>query len=154
MTEDNQQILSYLDLFVRDDPPDLSRLYQMLHRDFAFTDPFHQITGPAPFYRLLLKTRRLSASFTVLALAQLPEERASERHWPSELHWVVKWRFCGRLPVVGVLDPTGFCEVAQDRATGRILRHDDYWDSAVQIYMRLPLLGYLIRTIARHIGKD
>lgn len=149
MTEDNQQILSYLDLFVRDDPPDYSTLCQLIHANFVFTDPFHQITGPAPFYRLLLKTRRLSPSFTVLALAQLPEERAS-----SELHWVVKWRFCGRLPVVGVLDLTGFCEVAQDRATGRILRHDDYWDSAVQIYMRLPLLGYLIRTIARHIGKD
>ena len=154
MTDDKQQVVNYLDLFVRDDPPDLSALCQMLHANFVFTDPFHQITSPDRFYRLLLKTRRLSPSFTVLALTQLPEERASERHWPSELHWIVKWRFCGRLPVVGVLDFTGFCEVAQDRATGRILRHDDYWDSAVHIYMRLPLLGYLIRTIARRIGKD
>ena len=150
MTDDHQKIRDYLDLFVRDDPPDLSALCQILHPDFVFTDPFHQITGPDGFYRLLLKTRRLSPDFTILALAQLPDKGAS----PPEILWIVKWRFCARLPVVGVLDFTGYCEVAQDRATGRILRHEDYWDSAVQIYARIPLLGWFIRTIARRIGRD
>ena len=154
MTDETQQIRDYLDLFVCDDPPDLSALCQILHRDFVFTDPFHQITGPDGFYRLLLKTRRLSPDFTVLALAQLPDKGASEILWPPEILWIVKWRFCARLPVVGGVDFTGYCEVAQDRATGRILRHEDYWDSAVQIYARLPLLGGVIRWIARRIGKD
>ena len=150
MTDDNQKIRDYLDLFVRDDPPDLSALCQILHRDFVFTDPFHQITGPDGFYRLLLKTRRLSPDFTILALAQLPDKGASS----PQILWIVKWRFCARLPVVGVLDFTGYCEVAQDHATGRILRHEDYWDSAVQIYARLPLFGWFIRAIARRIGRD
>ncbi len=154
MTDHRQQLLDYLDLFAGDDPSDFSHLCQMIHPDFVFTDPFHQITGPECFYRLLLKTHRLSPSFAVLALAQLPRDKTSEQLWASEQLWVVKWHFCGRLPLIGLLDFTGFCEVAQERATGRILRHDDYWDSGVHIYARLPLLGSLVRRIARQIGTD
>ena len=39
-------------------------------------------------------------------------------------------------------------------ADGRIARHRDYWDAAEELYMKLPLLGRLMRWLQHHLEAD
>ncbi|WP_343564023.1 nuclear transport factor 2 family protein [Kiloniella sp. b19] len=142
-----QELQAYLDFFVHIGEQDLSALPALVAQhtstDFRFIDPFNSLQGQEAFCKLLDKTRRdvRSPSFEILAITTLNET-------DSERNWVIKWRFRGKVPVLETMDVTGFSEILQDRHTGLIHSHHDYWDASVHFYGRLPLIGPVLRWIA------
>lgn len=62
-----------------------------------------------------------------------------------------RWLFEFKVPVIGfgkTWQVTGVSVLALDER-GLIKEHLDYWDSATQIYMKLPLVGLLIRGLRK-----
>jgi hypothetical protein len=43
------------------------------------------------------------------------------------------------------------CSHLQHNAAGLISQHRDYWDAAEELYEKLPLLGWLMKTIKRKL---
>jgi hypothetical protein len=69
----------------------------------------------------------------------------------GDREWIVKWRFTAGLPVIGAINVPGVTELVLDEA-GLIDSHIDYWDSGLEIYGRLPIVGGIVRSVRKRLS--
>lgn len=123
-------------------PERLDALAEFYAPDARFRDPFNEVRGVAAIralfedmYRRLDEPRfRVTASFAGrdgLVLA-----------------WEFRFRFRGHAGAPDVV--RGMSHLRLD-AAGRVLHHEDYWDSA-ELYDKVPLLGALVRALRRRVA--
>ena len=146
--EPRRALERYLDLFVHSSgaAPGREQVEELVCEDFSFSDPFNRISGPGRLAELLAKTRREvpDARFDMLCI-----QRVEDAGPGRQATWLVKWRFVGRVAVIGQMDFVGMSEIVQDLPSGRISRHVDFWDAAAAFYARLPVFGPLVRLLGR-----
>jgi len=113
------------------DPDSVGQLEAFCASDIVFRDPFNEIRGLPGFSRVFLHMFEAldRPRFEILDTAI------------SGRTAYYKWRFTactkrGRMN----LDLVGMTEAVFD-IDGRVSTHIDYWDSASQLYARLPLIG-------------
>lgn len=136
MSQLNEQICQgYLELFANLTPERISEFSHWVSEDIHFRDPFNDVYGIEAMQAILLDMfeRSEEPKFDVL------------EHSLDGSQAYLRWNFRAKIPVIGRLDVEGVSRICFG-ADGRITEHLDYWDSA-PIYLRLPLLGALLRRL-------
>jgi steroid delta-isomerase len=119
-------------------PEGLERLLALASDDIRFTDPFNDVAGKAGLRAILedMTERCREARFTILDVAS------------SERAGYIRWRFdCvprGRGRSAWCFE--GMSEIHLN-AAGKVSVHADHWDSATQLYAKLPVVGWPLRRI-------
>jgi steroid delta-isomerase len=121
-------------------PETIPALLALAAADIRFRDPFHDLRGRDAFERVL---RHM---FATLAEPRFVVTDHALGVAAGYLRWTFTWRRAGRTQSI---DGVSEIAVAPD---GRIAAHLDHWDSGMQVYARLPLLGAAVRAVARRIA--
>lgn len=135
---------AYVALFAELTPERLDEFRALCIDDVRFVDPFNDVTGIERFIGIFRH---------MYATVDAPRFEIVD-HVLGERAAYVRWRFIGRpkrAPRDLVLE--GMSEVcfAED---GRVRAHVDHWDAASQLYARLPIIGPLMRWLARRLSAD
>ena len=125
-------------------PASLDRIDRYYPEDCHFKGPFNQGHG-------LAQTRRLSAHL----FASLREPRFQVRGTVVQgsdcfLSWDLLFRFKRYSDAGQRVHGASHLKLAAD---GRIAYHRDYWDTAEELYEKLPLLGSLMRWLKRRVAR-
>lgn len=110
----------------------------------SFRDPFNEVRGVEELRRVFermyetLESPRFTISETILQ-----ENRA-----------VLVWDFDFRIKAFQPARERRIHGVSLVRFApdGRVVEHRDYWDAAGELYAKLPLVGPLMRCLARRMG--
>ena len=118
-------------------PESLDRFGEFYAEHARFKDPFNEVSG-LPAIRRIFSHR----------VAQLQEPRfvVSEKAGAGDtafLVWTLHFRRGGKEETIH-----GVSRLHWD-ANGKIDDHRDYWDAAEELYMKLPLVGGLLRRLQR-----
>lgn len=117
-------------------PGGAEALLALAHDDIRFSDPFSDVTGKPGLRAVLtdMAERCTEARFDVVDVAA------------SNHAGYIRWRFefvpRGRSKEVWQFDGMSEIHIADN---GLIVRHIDHWDSASQLFAKLPILGWPIR---------
>ena len=118
-------------------PDQLDRFAEFYSADAYFKDPFNEVRGVDAISRIFEHMFR-----------QVSEPRfvVSERVVDSGGAMLI-WEFHFRIRVLGKHRAQSMRGVSHLRfdAAGKVCYHRDYWDTAEELYMKLPGLGTLMR---------
>jgi len=121
-----------------------NRTREVYAADVYFRDPFKEIHGEPEFEAYLL---RGSTSVTEFSMGW---KDVSE----SDGNYYFRWIMSVKLKRDSAKDPptrvTGISHV-RFGPDGRVIFHQDYFDGAALIYEKVPVMGWAIRAIKRHI---
>jgi steroid delta-isomerase len=112
--------------------------------DAFFKDPFNEVRGIGELRRIFghmyetLDEPRFRITETIL------EGDRAVLIWDFDFR-VKKWK-------PGVQQTIHGLSVVRFAADGRVAYHRDYWDAAGELYAKLPLVGPLMRFLARKMG--
>jgi hypothetical protein len=123
-------------------PGTVNELSGMVTDDFKFTDPFTTLHGPDKVCAYLAKT------FTE---TEHPNFVVTHEAVDDDLGFL-RWQFSAKVPVIGQWEFTGMTEVSFNEDGSLLASHIDYWDSGQHFYARLPILGWIIRRLARRVA--
>jgi len=138
----SQQTLdAYVAFFERMTREDLVRLPEFFSQQAHFKDPFNDVYGieriSTIFYHMF---DTLTAPKFVIEEAVLNADVA-----------YIKWQFTGVCKAKPI-ELIGVSRVVFDQQS-LVLEHIDYWDASEQFYMKLPLIGTLLRFIRRQASN-
>lgn len=126
--------------FERFQASDVDALGDIYSDDAAFKDPFNDVQGLASIqrvYRHMFETLE-DPRFTVW------------RCTPGDGDCWLGWRFSfGTGSATRIVKGASHLEFAPD---GRIQSHRDYWDPAEELYLDVPVLGWIMRTVRRRLA--
>jgi len=122
-------------------PQSLSQIADLYTDDARFKDPFNEVTG-------LPGIKRVFAH--MFETVQNPRFVVRHTMTQGEQAWLT-WDFLidrpdGTLTVHGATQLT----FAPD---GRVSVHRDYWDTAEELYAKLPVIGVLVRWLTRKLSS-
>lgn len=133
-----------IDFYQHLTPASLARFRELYSADCWFKDPFNEVRGAVAMQGIFAHMFRQ---------VEKPHFVVSERvvdAGGAVLVW--EFRFClrqWRRDQVQVI--RGVSHLKFD-AAGRINYHRDYWDSAEELYAKLPCLGALMRALRKAFG--
>jgi len=137
-------LADYAAYFERVAPETLDELPALLAADARFRDPFNDARGLEAIRRVFERMFETCAEVRFRVHDQALSAAAGYLLWTMTFR--PRARGMGRRP----WRIEGMSRVRFD-AAGKIVEHIDYWDAGSQFYARLPLLGGLIRWIARRV---
>ena len=118
--------------------PSSRLLAEIAEPDVRFRDPFNDVSGHGAVRRLFQHTLSHTSDLRFEVL---------DRAWSGQTVYI-KWRMQTRVKVIGEWEVTGMSEVLFSDA-GLVQSHIDYWDAAQDYYGKIPLIGSLLRLLAR-----
>lgn len=127
-------------------PDDVPRFIEHYREDARFKDPFNEVEG-------IDAIRRIFAH--MFEQVDAPRFRVLERftgHQGAMLLWEFDFRprLLGR--GVGPLHTLRGVSHLQFDGEGRVASHRDYWDTAEELYFRVPGLGLVLRGMRRALA--
>lgn len=125
-------------------PDSVARIHEFYAAHARFKDPFNDVRGAAAIERIFAHMFRQVESPRFVFAEQIVDVRSAFLVW--DFHFGV--RFWGRRRDL-VIRGASHLLFAPD---GKVLLHRDYWDSGEELYMKLPLLGMLIRALRRRLA--
>ena len=143
--EYQDQVDAYINLF--------NNLHHELNRDairqltdaqIRFVDPFNDVTGQPAFEAVLNHFRHQ---------VEHPHFEIQQIAWSGRHYCLLRWEFSGRLKRLGWWQFPGVSEISLNDQ-GQILMHRDHWDAGQFFYMKLPLVGSLLRWIRYQIQRQ
>jgi steroid delta-isomerase len=120
-------------------PSHLERLGDIYCEEAAFKDPFNEVRGLPAIRRIFAHMFDTLREPRFRVTGTIAEGMQAMVAW--EFHCLIR-RGSRPLCLRGASHLTF-------GADGRVLSHRDYWDTAEELYMKLPLLGSLMRTLRR-----
>lgn len=139
MSVRSQGVARYARYFESLTPDLLADLKDYCTEDIRFEDPFNRVRG-------------------VDSMAAIFRHMYEDTDDPTfQVHdWAVSedvaylfWRFsCRKLGQTIEFDGVSRLRVADD---GRIREHVDYWDTAAAVWSKVPVIGWIIRMLARRL---
>jgi steroid Delta-isomerase len=125
-------------------PASVARFPEFYSADAYFKDPFNEVRGIEAIQRIF------SHMFK-----QVDEPRFSVSERVVDAHGaMLVWTFSFRVKRRG----KGQAQIMRGAshlkfdAAGKVNYHRDYWDTGEELYMKLPLLGSLIRALRRTLA--
>lgn len=125
-------------------PETVSRIGDLYAIDARFKDPFNDVQGvPAIEHifrhmftqveapRFVVTERIVQYDSAMLAWRFEFGVRVGKRVHPQVVNGVTHFKFDGE---------------------GKVSLHRDYWDTGEELYMKLPLLGWLVRALRRRLS--
>ncbi|MBE0439644.1 MAG: nuclear transport factor 2 family protein [Gammaproteobacteria bacterium] len=137
----HQQVLNdYVALFENMKRDDLVNLDRFFTSNAHFKDPFNDVHG-------LDKIRHIfEHMFTTV---KNPSFRVDEALLNNDIAYI-KWQFSAQINSKG-MTLVGISRVVFNQQ-GLVSEHSDYWDASEQFYMKLPIIGALLRFIQRQVS--
>ncbi|MDE2604310.1 MAG: nuclear transport factor 2 family protein [Burkholderiales bacterium] len=136
-----QAVTRIVQLFETLAPQDVARLGEFYMPDAWFKDPFHEVRGLGEVQRIFAHMFEALQAPRFIVTARIVQGDQCFLAW--EFRFAFRsWRR-GREQVVRGGSHLGLA------ADGRVAWHRDYWDAAEELYGKLPLLGGLMRWLAR-----
>ena len=131
---------AYADHAERLTPDNLDELRNLLSPNIHFTDPFNDTHGIDDYIRVLAK---------MFEDVDNPQFQMTDRAVSDQagyLRWNFTFKFRGKDWEIPGMSEVHFTE------GGLIKRHIDYWDSGTYFYAQLPLIGRVLKWIAKRVG--
>lgn len=126
-------------------PADVSRLGELYASDAYFKDPFNEVRGVPAIERIF------THMFTALDQPHFVVTGRVVQGDECVLLWEFRFRF-KRFDTRSWQTVRGSSHVRFD-AHGRVAYHRDYWDTAEELYEKLPALGSLMRWLKRRANR-
>lgn len=125
-------------------PESVARFGNFYAEDAYFKDPFNEVRG-LPAIRRIFKH--------MFDQVEEPRFTVIEKVDAGDTALLV-WEFSFRVRRFGLAQALLLRGVSHLRldAAGKVAYHRDYWDAAEELYMKLPLLGGLMRTLQRALA--
>lgn len=146
MTEPTDQqrnlVAAYRRYYENLSPGTVHQLSGMVTPDFFFRDPFATLHGPEQVCAYLARTFRETGN---------PRFKITHTAFDGDMAFL-RWNFHAKIPVIGPWDVTGMTALTFNKNNNLLASHIDHWDASQAFYARLPVLGWIIRWLARRIG--
>ena len=141
MASQQQALDNYIVFFEQMKREDLTRLPTFFAQQARFKDPFNDVYGIEAIRQVFHHMfETLTSSKFVIEEAVLDSGVA-----------YIKWQFTGELKAKS-LKLVGVSRVVFDEV-GFVSEHIDYWDASEQFYMKLPVIGSILRFIQRQAAS-
>lgn len=130
-----------IDFFHGLSPESVARFPEFYGADAYFKDPFNEVRGVAAIQHLFVHMYEQVAE---------PRFMVSEKVVDDDGAMLI-WTFTFRTARRGGGEKQVIRGVSHLRfdAAGKVNYHRDYWDAAEELYMKLPVLGILMRGLRR-----
>ncbi|MBN8198538.1 nuclear transport factor 2 family protein [Thalassospira povalilytica] len=135
-------IAAYGAYFENLSPETVNELSGMVTDDFTFSDPFTTRKGPDDVCAYLGKT------FTD---TENPNFVVTHEALDGDIGFL-RWQFSAKIPVIGHWEFCGMTELTFNQDGSLLASHVDYWDSGQHFYGKLPVLGWIIKRLARRVA--
>ena len=135
----NNKIKKYLSLFENLSIKNLNNFDQLIDDQIIFSDPFNKIKGKENFKKLFKKT---------LKLLEKPKFKIHTVSFIKNVYFV-KWEMEFKA-FKKEQKITGLSEIKINQ-NGFISEHLDYWDSFNQFYLKLPIIGKILKIFSNII---
>jgi steroid Delta-isomerase len=142
MTDIAAKAAAYAAYFERVAPDNLGELRDLCAADVRFRDPFNDVRGQDQIVRIFSKMFEDVAEPTFDVL----DNAVSGSN--SYLRWVFHFKNKKNGKAFSI---EGMTEVHFDQ-TGLVIAHLDHWDAASQLYVHVPLLGWVLRQIRKRLA--
>lgn len=126
------------------EPADVDRIAELYAPQALFKDPFNDVRGPDAIGRIF------AHMFVALDSPRFVVRERVRDGAQAFLVWDFEFRFRRGAPA-GTQRIRG-CSHLRFDSRGRIVSHRDYWDAAEELYGKLPVIGALMRWLARRAG--
>ena len=121
-----------------------SELAPLFDEQVFFKDPFNQVTGKPAVLKIF------EHMFLTLESPQFKVKHIALSQEIGYLHWDFQFSLPNQTERQTI---EGLSQVHLN-SQGLIEQHIDYWDSSVYVYGKIPLLGWIIRQIAKRLAAD
>ena len=125
-------------------PESVSRIGDLYAADAHFKDPFNDVQGVPAIERIFRH---------MFTQVDAPRFVVTERivQYDSAM---LAWRFEFGVKVGQAVRPQVVHGVTHFKfnAQGKVSLHRDYWDTGEELYMKLPVLGWVLRALRRRLG--
>lgn len=125
-------------------PETISRIGDLYAADARFKDPFNAVQGVPAIEHIFrhMFTQVESPRFVVT-------ERIAQNNSA-----MLAWRFEFGVRVGKTVRPQVVNGVTHFKfdVNGKVSLHRDYWDTGEELYMKLPVLGWLLRALRRRLS--
>ena len=137
MASHHQALADYIDFYQQMTREDLARLPQLFTKQAHFKDPFNDVMGVERIVTIF------HHMFDTLSDPKFDVEESLIENSVA----YIKWQFTAELKT-RPFQITGVSRVVFDD-DGLVSEHIDYWDASEQFYMKLPIIGALLRLIRK-----
>lgn len=135
------RVMRLVHLFETLAPADLETLGRVYAADARFKDPFNEVRGVAAIQRIFAHMFEQVGEPRFIVTEKVVDDGG------ATLMWTFRFRSArragGETQVI-----RGVSHLKFD-AAGKVSYHRDYWDAAEELYMKLPVLGMLMRGLRR-----
>ena len=125
-------------------PETVSRIGDLYASDARFKDPFNDVQGVPAIERIFRH---------MFTQVEAPRFVVTERivQYDSAM---LAWRFEFGVRVGKRVHPQVVNGVTHFKfdGEGKVSLHRDYWDTGEELYMKLPVLGWLVRALRRRLS--
>lgn len=130
----------------------LDQVIQCYAADTRFKDPFNDVSGQAKVRAIFedMFDQLHEPAFTIVSVIEQPPRSGADDSHEVFLTWDFKFRFRRFRTQVNQC-VRGASHIHFDQ-NGLVTEHRDYWDAAGELYEKVPLLGSLMRWLARRLS--
>jgi len=125
-------------------PASVARLESVYAEDAYFRDPFNEVRGVEPLKRVFAHMFETLDAPTFTIRETLLEGSTAVLIWDFDFR-VKRWK----PDVTRRIHGASHVRFAAD---GRVCWHRDYWDAAGELYAKLPIVGPVMRWLARRLS--
>ena len=122
-------------------PESVARFPEFYSADAYFKDPFNEVRGVAAIQRIFAHMFEQVGEPRFIVTEKVVDDGGATLMWTFSFRSVR--RAGGETQVI-----RGVSHLKFD-AAGKVSYHRDYWDAAEELYMKLPVLGMLMRGLRR-----
>jgi steroid Delta-isomerase len=122
----------------------VSRIPELYAEDAYFKDPFNEVRGAPAIQRIFSHMFTQVSAPRFVVEERIVDGRGAVLVW--DFHFGV--RVWGRVRAQ-VIHGVSHLKFAAD---GKVAWHRDYWDTGEELYMKLPVLGLLLRALRRRLS--
>ena len=122
-------------------PEAVARFPEFYSADAYFKDPFNEVRGVDAIAGIFAHMFRQVEMQRFVVTERVADAGGAMLVW--DFHYRVRlWGRCDKQVIRGVSH-------LKFGADGKVIYHRDYWDAAEELYMKLPLLGGLMRRLRK-----
>ena len=137
-------IEALIDFFHGLSPQSVARFPEFYSADAYFKDPFNEVRGVAAVQQIFTHMFEQVGEPCFVVGEKVVDDGGAMLIWTFTFR-VTRWGK-GEMQVI-----RGVSHLKFD-ASGKVNYHRDYWDAAEELYMKLPVLGMLMRGLRRALA--
>ena len=122
-------------------PASVARFPEFYSADACFKDPFNEVRGVAAIQRIFAHMFEQVGEPRFVVSEKVADDGGAMLIWTFSFR-AARWGGGGKQVIRGVSH-------LKFDAGGKVSFHRDYWDAAEELYLKLPVVGMLMRGLRR-----